>query len=132
MEQIPEDAEFANAKLIKRPSLLTCYIPQHEINVKLENKPDIGLDFGIKTTITTSEGEKYDITVREPERLKGLQKKLARQIKGSRGWYDTRHLIQREYEKLANKRKADAESRCHCHRQVLPLHQDVSTMRDHQ
>ena len=93
--------------------MLTCYIPQHEINVKLENKPDIGLDFGIRTTITTSEGEKYDITVREPERLKGLQKKLARQIKGSSGWYDTRHLIQREYEKLANKRRAKANQIYH-------------------
>ena len=117
MEQIPKDAEFANAKLIKRPSgiylMLTCYIPQHERNVKLENKPDIGLDFGIKTTITTSEGEKYDISVREPERLKGLQKKLARQKKGSRGWYDTRHLIRREYEKLANKRRAKANQVYH-------------------
>jgi len=117
MEQIPKAAEFANAKLIKRPSgiylMLTCYIPQHERNVKLENKPDIGLDFGIKTTITTSEGEKYDISVREPERLKGLQKKLARQKKGSRGWYDTRHLIRREYEKLANKRRAKANQVYH-------------------
>ena len=117
MEQIPKDAEFANAKLIKRPSgiylMLTCYIPQHERNVKLENKPDIGLDFGIKTTITTSEGEKYDISVREPERLKGLQKKLARQKKGSRGWYDTRHLIRREYEKLANRRRAKANQVYH-------------------
>ena len=117
MEQIPKDAEFANAKLIKRPSgiylMLTCYIPKHEGNVKPGNKPDIGLDFGIKTTITTSEEEKYDISVRESERLKGLQKKLARQIKGSRGWYDTRHLIRREYEKLANKRRAKANQVYH-------------------
>ena len=85
MEQIPGDAEFANAKLVKRPSgiylMLTCYVPRHEGSIDHENKPDIGLDFGIKTTITTSEGEKYDISVREPERLKGLQKKLARQKK---------------------------------------------------
>ena len=89
MEQIPGDAEYANAKLMKRPSgiylMLTCYVPRHEGSIDLERKPDIGLDFGIKTTITTSEGEKYDISVREPERLKGLQKKLARQKKGSRG-----------------------------------------------
>ena len=117
MEQIPKDAEFANAKLIKRPSgiylMLTCYIPKHERDVKLEDKPAIGLDFGIKTTITTSEGEKYDMTVREPERLKGLQKKLARQMKGSRGWYDTRHLIRREYERLANRRRAKANQAYH-------------------
>ena len=117
MDQIPKNAEFANAKLVKRPSgiylMLTCYVPRHEGSIDHENKPDIGLDFGIKTTITTSEGEKYDISVREPERLKGLQKKLARQKKGSRGWYDTRHLIRREYEKLANKRRAKANQAYH-------------------
>ena len=117
MEQIPGDAEYANAKLMKRPSgiylMLTCYIPKHEGDAKPGNKPDIGLDFGIKTTITTSEGEKYDISVREPERLKGLQKKLARQKKGSRGWYDTKQLIRREYEKLCNKRRAKANQVYH-------------------
>ena len=108
MEQIPAGAEYANAKLVKRPSgiylMLTCYIPKHESNTESETKPDLGIDFGIKTAITTSDGEKYDISVREPERLKGLQRKLARQKKGSRGWYSTKLLIRREYEKLANMR----------------------------
>ena len=117
LEQIPVDAEFANAKLVKRPSgiylMLTCYIPKRESNEGMEKKPDIGIDFGIRTTITTSEGEKFDISVREQERLKGLQRKLARQIKGSRGWHDTRHLIQREYERLSNKRKAKANQVYH-------------------
>ena len=117
MEQIPQNAEFANAKLVKRPSgiylMLTCFIPNRGSDTIHEKKPDIGLDFGIRTTITTSEGEKYDISVREPERLRGLQKKLARQKKGSRGWYATRHLIRREYEKLANKRKDKANKVYH-------------------
>ena len=117
MEQISGEAEFANAKLAKRPSgiylMLTCYIPKHEGDAESEKKPDIGLDFGIKTTITTSEGEKFDISVREPERLKGLQKKLARQKKGSRGWYDTKQLTRREYERLANKRRAIANQVYH-------------------
>ena len=117
MEQIPQDAEFANAKLVKKPSgiylMLTCYIPESKGESESEKKTSIGLDFGIKTTITTSEGEKYDISVREPERLKGLQKKLARQKKGSRGWYKTKHLIRREYEKLCNKRRAKANQVYH-------------------
>ncbi len=117
MEQVPGDAEFANAKLVKRPSgiylMLTCYIPKHDGKAEPKNRSDIGIDFGIKTTITTSEGEKYDISVRESERLKGLQKKLARQKKGSRGWYDTKHLIRREYEKLSNKRRAKANQVYH-------------------
>ena len=117
MEQIPAGAEYANAKLVKRPSgiylMLTCYIPKHESNTESETKPDLGIDFGIKTAITTSDGEKYDISVREPERLKGLQRKLARQKKGSRGWYDTKRLIQREYERLANRRRAKANQIYH-------------------
>ena len=117
MDRIPEAAEFANAKLVKRPSgiylMLTCYVQKHEGTAETEKKPGLGLDFGIKTTITTSEGEKIDITVREQERLKGLQKKLARQIKGSRGWYDTKQLIRREYERLANRRRAKANQAYH-------------------
>ena len=117
MEQIPAGAEYANAKLVKRPSgiylMLTCYIPKHERNTESETKPDLGIDFGIKTAITTSDGEKYDISVREPERLKGLQRKLARQKTGSRGWYSTKLLIRREYEKLANRRRAKANQIYH-------------------
>ena len=117
MEQIPAGAEYANAKLVKRPLgiylMLTCYIPKHEGSQETEPKPDLGIDFGIKTAITTSDGEKYDISVREPERLKGLQRKLARQKKGSRGWYDTKRLIQREYERLANRRRAKANQIYH-------------------
>ena len=117
MDQIPAGAEYASAKLVKRPSgiylMLTCYVPKNEEKKDTENKPDIGIDFGIKTAITTSEGEKFDISVREQERLKGLQKKLARQKKGSEGWYDTRKRIQREYERLSNKRKAIANQVYH-------------------
>ena len=117
MDQIPADAECANAKLVKRASgiylMLTCYIPKHDGTAETEKKPGIGLDFGIKTTITTSEGEKFDISVQEQERLKGLQRKLARQVKGSGGWRDTKHRIQREYERLANKRRAKANQVYH-------------------
>ena len=117
MAQIPADAEYASAKLVKKPSgiylMLTCYVPKNEEKKDTENKPDIGIDFGIKTAITTSEDEKFDISVREQERLKGLQKKLARQIKDSRGWYDTKKRIQREYERLSNKRKAIANQVYH-------------------
>ncbi len=117
MNQIPISAECANAKLVKKASgiylMLTCYIPKHEGAAETEKKPEIGLDFGIKTTITTSEGEKFDISVQEQERLKGLQKKLARQVKGSGGWRDTKHQIQREYERLANRRRAKANQIYH-------------------
>ena len=124
MEQIPADAEPANAKLIRKPSgvyvHLACYLPTASPAVSEDEKDDvdrlleaIGTDLGIKTTITTSDGRKYDISIRETERLKGLQRKLARQIKGSKGWYATRELIQREYEKITNRRKDKANKVFH-------------------
>ena len=117
MEQIPAGAEYANARLVKKPSgiylMLTCYIQKHEEKEYTDEKPDLGIDFGIKAAITTSEGDAFVITIREPERLKGLQRKLARQKKGSRGWYDTKRRIRREYEKLASRRRAKANQVYH-------------------
>ena len=111
LEQIEPDFELANAKLVKRPSGFYLIITTYE-NLKLQqvnnlptNKVDVGLDFGIKTNITTSDGEKFDVYIEEPERLKNLQRKLARQIKNSNNYKRTQHKIQIEYEKMSNKKK---------------------------
>ena len=42
------------------------------------NGKEIGLDFGIKTSLTTNEGEKIDVSVGESERLKRLQREMFR------------------------------------------------------
>lgn len=108
MEQIKPEYEFANAKLVQKPSgyyiKLTCF---ENLKYNRINKPikEVGLDFGIKTHITTSDNEKFDITIEESERLKGLQRKLARQIKGSNNRYKTVQKIRREYEKQSNRKK---------------------------
>ena len=108
MDQIPDGTEFSNAKLIRKASgiylHLTCYIAKSNGNANMELKPAIGIDMGIKTTVTTSEGDMYDISVRESERLKGLHKQLSRRKKGSRGWWNTRQRMRREYERIANRR----------------------------
>ena len=54
---------------------MTCYIDKNKMPKSKTNGKEIGLDFGIKTNITTSEGEKLDVSVEESERLKMLQKK---------------------------------------------------------
>ena len=38
---------------------------------------------GVSTSLTLSDGTKYDISVGESEKLKRLQAKLSKQIKGS-------------------------------------------------
>lgn len=108
--QIKTDWEFANAKLIKKPSgyyiLLTCYenLTLNNVNTN-SNRVDCGLDFGIQTNITTSDGEKIDVYIEETERLKNLQRKKARQIKNSNNYKRTLHKIQIEYEKMSNRKK---------------------------
>ena len=68
--------EYANANLIRKPDgyylNVTCYINKDSLPKATTNGKEIGLDFGIKTNITTSEGEKLDVSVEESERLKML------------------------------------------------------------
>ena len=115
--QIPSDCEFANGVLLKKPDgyylKVTCYIDKNKISKTKTNGKEIGLDFGIKTNITTSEGEKLDVSVEESERLKRLQKKMSRQVKGSNNRYKTIKKIRREYQKLSNKKKDKANKIVH-------------------
>ena len=82
VDQLKNVDEYANAVLLKKPDgyyvKLTCYINKSKLNSINTNEQEIGLDFGIKTNITTSEGKKINVSVEESERLKMLQKKLQR------------------------------------------------------
>ena len=104
--------ELANANLIKKPDgyylKVTCFINKENFKEQKKNGKEIGLDFGIKTNITTSEGEKLDVSVEENDRLKKLQKQMFRKIKGSNNRHKTIMLIQREYQKLSNKKEDKA------------------------
>ena len=115
--QIPCNCDYANGVLLKRPDgyylIVTCYIDNNKIQKQETNGKEIGLDFGIKTNITTSEGEKLDISVEESERLKMLQRKLQRQVKGSNNRYKTIKQIRRQYLKLTNKKKDKANKIVH-------------------
>ena len=112
LEQLEnKNYEYANAKLIQKTSgyyiKLTCFenLTKNRINKPIK---EVGLDFGIKTHITTSDNEKFNITIGESERLKGLQRKFARQVKGSNNRYKTLKKIKLEYERLLNKKKDKA------------------------
>ena len=104
--------ELAHANLIKKPDgyylTVTAYINKENYKQIETNGKEIGLDFGIKTNITTSDGEKLDVYVEESDRLKKLQRELFRKVKGSNNRYKTIKLIQREYQKLSNKKKDKA------------------------
>ncbi|MBQ7154521.1 MAG: transposase [Synergistaceae bacterium] len=106
------DLEFANAKLLNLPDgyyiAITTY--RNRRGEEREYKPEIGIDMGIKTTITVSDGRKINVFVEESERLKKCQRLIARRKKGSSNRYKAVKLLRREYQKLGS-RKRDAANK---------------------
>ena len=98
-----DKVEFANANLLKKPDgyylKITCYLNKEDIKQINKNNTILGLDFGIKTNITTSEGKKIDISIKESDQLKSLQKKIQRQKKGSNNRYKTILKLRKAYQK---------------------------------
>jgi len=101
--------EFANANLVRKPDgyylKVTCFINKENWQVVTTNGKEIGLDFGIKSNIMTSEGERLNVSIQESDRLKTLQRELFRRVKGSKNRNKTIKLIRREYQKLSNKKQ---------------------------
>lgn len=107
LEQINlDEVEFANAKLIRKPSgfyiNITVY-SKKQPEVQTE-KEVLGLDMGIKDQLTFSNGVKVNFYVEESEQLKGLMRKLNRQTKGSNQYKQTLNRIKRIYEHLNDKK----------------------------
>ena len=129
--QLPSVCDYANGILLKKPDgyylKVTCYIDKDSLPKATTNGKEIGLDFGIHTNITTSEGEKLDVSVEESERLKKLQAKLENQKKGSNRRYKTIKAIRRQYLKLTNKKKDKANKIVHMLKQY-----DIIVIQDEQ
>ena len=107
--------ELANAKLLSLPDgyylAITTY--QSKGGEKKKYKPEIGIDMGIKTTITTSDGRKFKVLIGESERLKKCQRSIARREKGSSNRYRARKFMRRSYQKLGNKKRDAANKIAH-------------------
>ncbi len=100
--------EVANANLIRKASgyylMVTVFFPKNNLGKKIKNK-SVGLDFGIKTAITTSDGDFFDCNKQETEYLKFLQKQLHKKQKGSKRYWRLRNQIRKEYEHISNQKK---------------------------
>jgi len=88
LHQIPAEAEIANAVLVRKSSgyylHVTCYLPKDSHTSLNSVGKDIGIDFGVSSKLTLSNGIKIDFEIHETPRLKRLQRKLSRTQKGSR------------------------------------------------
>ena len=109
LHQIPENAEIANAHLIRKPSgyyvYVTCFIPKEDNKPKFEIDKSIGVDFGIKNQLTLSNGVKIEWLVSDTKRLKRLHRELSRRKRRGKNYRKTQHKLRREYERISNIRK---------------------------
>jgi putative transposase len=119
LDQITPEYEFANAKLVRKPSGIYIKLTAYKfIGLKEDTKSrgtikEVGLDYGIKTNITTSDGEKFNISVEETDRLKRLQRRIFKAKKGSNNRWKLRLKLQKEYEKIGLVKKDQANKFVH-------------------
>ena len=107
LEQINiDEVEFANAKLIQKPSgfYINITVYSNKQSQEQTEKEVLGLDMGIKDQLTFSNGVKVNFYMEESEQLKGLMRKLSRQTKGSNQYKQTLNRIKRIYEHQNNKK----------------------------
>ena len=111
LKQIPNEAEFANANLIRKPSgyylKVTCFLPKE---TKETGKEIVGIDFGIKDDLILSNGIKFNTKLPTSFRIKKEQRKLAKKKKRSHNFWKQKNKVALAYEKQNNK-KTDAKNK---------------------
>ena len=109
------DLELANAKLLNLPDgyylAITTY--QSKGGEQREYKPEIGIDMGIKTSVTTSDGRKYHVLIEESERIKKCQRLIARRKKSSSNRCKAVKLLRKAYQRLTSRKKDTANKIVH-------------------
>ena len=115
LNQLPENAEFANCKLLDKPDglfiVITCYV--HKQPEDFTPGTTIGVDMGVKTHLTFSDGTKIDALVEESERARGLRRKISRQKPGSNNRAKTIARLEKVLAKDANKKEDIANKIVH-------------------
>lgn len=106
LNQIKDIIKTRNAWLLKEANnyyiSICCDV---EVKSHIKTNKYIGIDMGIKDNITLSNGEKLNLSIGESERIKRLQKKLAKSKKGSKNRCKVKLNLQKAYRKITNKKK---------------------------
>jgi len=106
LKQIPKEAEFANANLIRKSSgyylKVTCFLPKENKNI---SKEILGIDFGIKDDLVLSNGIKFQTKFPTSFKIKREQRKLAKKKKGSHNYWKQKNKVALVYEKQNNKKQ---------------------------
>lgn len=108
LKKLPKDAEIFEVKLLKRCGTYKIQV-QFYTHFKQRNKTNkcVGLDFGIKDTLVSSDGQKFKFTIEKSEqnRCKKIQKQLSRSVKGSNNRLKLCYKLQKASNRIHNIKK---------------------------
>ena len=106
IHQLKNVVEFGEARICKQGGnyylKVTCY---EERKPKINIGKNIGLDFGISTTVTTSDGEKLNCKIKQPKNIKRLNKGIHRKKKRSKNRMKQSVKYERAHMKVCNQKK---------------------------
>jgi transposase len=115
LHQIPENAEFANFNLIRKATgyfvKVTCYSPKEDF---IPKNNQIGIDFGIKSDLTLSDGTKINTKVPLSKRIRLEHRRLSKKKKGSKNYFKQKLKLRKAYEKQ-NQKKRDLKNKIVSH-----------------
>jgi putative transposase len=104
LAQIPAGSELANATLIQRHGDYFVAITTYQAREHITTAPakTVGIDFGIKTQLTLSDGIAIQYAIPISTKLRRLHQKLSRCQFRSQNWYKTLRKLEKAYVKVTN------------------------------
>lgn len=119
LSQIPDDAEIANAKIVRKSSGYYFHITTYSMPKEDESSGALcGIDFGIGTNMTFDNGAEIDICVPETHAVKLASKKMSKAFcrngrKKTNNHRKRVHRLQRAYERQNNIKRDKANKVVH-------------------
>ena len=104
-----QELKFCGSTLEKTPSGFIFHLTISKEEDCVKRDKNLGIDMGIKDTMTFSNGEKHKCVVEESARLKKIQKKMAKSLrlngkKRTNNYKKLQSQLRREHQKLSNKK----------------------------
>jgi putative transposase len=107
---VPGDAKVLNLTISRDTSerYFVSILVETDVKPRRRAKTEVGIDVGIKTLATTSDGEKLENPhplVKREQRLKRLQRRLSRKARGSNNRKKARLKVARLHAKISDARR---------------------------
>ena len=107
---LPDDAKILNLTVSRDTSerYFVSILVETDVKPLKRAKAEVGIDVGIKTLVTTSEGEKLENPrplLRREKRLKRLQRRLSRKVKDSANRKKARLKVARLHARISDTRR---------------------------